>query len=147
MRLWQAVAAIRDNVDLPAPGMPTKTIEARESKMRALSVGDVMGGAGVNPLERGDDCALDCAESSSRMAVKVRFVPRIEGMADGSRLDSGTMHLEDISIVWHAVRILSGCRIVLAGGKELILPRPQSGRPDWQTPRGGEPPIPYGLAL
>lgn len=84
MRLWHAAAAINDNVDLPTPGIPTSTIDARESKMRRPSPGDD-GAAGVNARDRGDERALEGAESpsTSRIAANVRFVPAVaEGIVD-----------------------------------------------------------------
>jgi hypothetical protein len=81
-RRWQAAAAINESVDLPTPGMPTSTIDARESNMRRLSVGGD-GVAGVIARDRGDDRALEGAESSSRIVAKVRFVPMVAaGIAD-----------------------------------------------------------------
>ena len=78
MRRWHAAAAIRESVDLPAPGIPTSAMEALESNMRWPSSGDAgAAGAGVPTLDRGrgDERALEGAESSSRITVKVRFVP------------------------------------------------------------------------
>jgi|TARA_R110002003_G_scaffold54_5_gene4700 hypothetical protein len=78
--LWQAAAAIKESVDLPAPGIPTRTMDARESKIRRPSVGDA-GGPGVIARARGEERTLEGAESS-RMVVNVRFVPIVaEGMA------------------------------------------------------------------
>jgi hypothetical protein len=80
-RRWQAAAAIRERVDLPAPGIPTSTIEARGWNMRRQSVGNE-DGAGVSPRDRGDERALEAADSSSRMVANVRFVPKVaEGIA------------------------------------------------------------------
>jgi len=80
MRRWHAAAAIKDSVDLPAPGIPTSTIDARESKIRRCSVGEA-GAAGVTARDRGEERALDGADSSCIVA-NVRFEPTVaEGMA------------------------------------------------------------------
>jgi hypothetical protein len=72
---------MRERVDLPAPGIPTSTIEARELNIRRQSVGDE-GCAGVRPRDRGDERALEAADSSSRIVANVRFVPSVaEGIA------------------------------------------------------------------
>jgi hypothetical protein len=75
-RRWQAAAAMRERVDLPTPGIPTSTMEARESNVRRQSVDDQYG-AGVSPRDRGDERALGGVDSSSRSVANVRFVPRI----------------------------------------------------------------------
>lgn len=70
-----------ESVDLPAPGIPTSTMEARESNMRRASCGEA-GGAGVTARDRGDERALEAAESSSRIVAKVRLDPIVaEGIA------------------------------------------------------------------
>ena len=56
-------------------------MDARESKIRRHSVGEACG-AGVTARDRGEERALEGAESSSRIVLNVRFVPIVaEGMA------------------------------------------------------------------